>query len=189
MAVTHASTQSRNSAPKPTRRDSYHANASVRSRSTSGAMISLMVMTAANPALDRFPRKSRAGVFPQVGFSAGQLLFLPVVDRYGLGTSGEVIPQILYKLELLRRAQVKHRRRRSIHCDAPAISQTTEDDDNDNTMKRRADQLRSFFSCLAGKRKYSVVDLGSWRCVSSQVNGLRTQHSQLGTVGRFGHDR
>lgn len=58
-------------------------------------------MVTANLAFDFFPRESGSRILLQVGLSPVQLLFLPVVDRYGFGSRREIIPQILYKLELL----------------------------------------------------------------------------------------
>src|SRR5262249_19788070 len=103
-----ASTQLRNSSPKPARRRSYQAYASSMSCSASGARMSSAAMVAADPPLDLVPGQPGSRVAHQVGLAPGQLLLLPVVDR-NLGRSRcQIVPEILHQLEFLRRAQVEH---------------------------------------------------------------------------------
>ena len=83
-----------------------------------GAMINLAAMATADPAFDFFPRESGGGVLHQVGLSPFQFLFLPVMDRYGLGGRRQIIPQVLYELEFLRRTQIKDGSR----CSAASLS-------------------------------------------------------------------
>src|SRR5436190_379477 len=115
-----ASTQPRNSSPKPIRRSSYQAYASARSFSTSGARMSSAAMTTANPTFDLLPRQSSGGVVCQGSLPPGQLLLLPVVNRYRFGGGRQVIPQVFDKLKLFRRAQIKDRRADRIHLHSSA---------------------------------------------------------------------
>jgi hypothetical protein len=117
----HASTQHRNSSPKPIRRDSYHADASVRSCSTSGAMTSLAAMATANSTFDFLPREPRGRVLHQVGLSPVQFLFLPIMDRHSFRGRRKVVPQVLHELEFLCRTQIKDGGRCSVHSDTPVI--------------------------------------------------------------------
>jgi len=80
------------------------------SSSASGATTSLTAMPGAHPLLHVFPRQSRGRMLQKVRFSARKFLFLPVVNRHCIGRARKVIPQILYQLKLLRRAQFKDRR-------------------------------------------------------------------------------
>ncbi len=111
IAWIQASTQLRNSSPKPVRRSSYQAYASLRSCSVSEATINLAAIAAAHPSLDFFPGESGGRVIQEVGFATSQLLLLPIMDWDGLGSSGKVIPEILNQLKLLRRTQIKYRSR------------------------------------------------------------------------------
>src|SRR6266436_1890297 len=86
--------------------------------SASGARISSAAIAAADPAFHFFPRESGSRILQEIRLSPRQLLLLPVVDRYSIGRGGELIPQILHELELLRGAQIKDRWRRCAHADS-----------------------------------------------------------------------
>ena len=62
----------------------------------SGAMINSAVITTSDPSFDFFPSESGGGVLDKVGLSPGQLLFLPIMNWYGFGSSSKVIPQIFH---------------------------------------------------------------------------------------------
>jgi hypothetical protein len=70
----------------------YPAYAYARSCAVSDAMISSAARTTADPLFDFFPRESRGGVLHHVGFSPGQLFFLPVMNWYRFGSGGKIIP-------------------------------------------------------------------------------------------------
>jgi hypothetical protein len=75
--------------------------------SASGAMVNSVAIVALDPFLDFFARESAGWVIHQVGLSPGQLFFLPVMNWNGFGSGRKVIPQVLYKLELIQRTDVK----------------------------------------------------------------------------------
>jgi hypothetical protein len=70
-------------------------------------MINSVAIAALDPFLDFFPRDSAGRVIHQVGRSPGQLFFLPVMNWNGFGSGRKVIPQVLYKPELIQRTDVK----------------------------------------------------------------------------------
>ena len=104
-----ASTQLRNSSPRPVRRSSYQRQASVRSCSASGATTSVAVTVTTDVLFDFFPRESGGWASHQVGLSAGQLRLLPFMNRNRFGSGRKVIPQVFHELELFRRTQLEDR--------------------------------------------------------------------------------
>src|SRR5580658_6571298 len=115
MRSTHASIELRNSSPSPSRRVSYQIYASAISRSASGAKTRLTAMPGARPLLHVLPGQPRGRVFQEVRLSARKFLLLPVVNRHCLRRASKVIPEVLYQLKLLGRAEVKDRWSRVAH--------------------------------------------------------------------------
>ena len=50
-----------------------------------------------------------------IGLSPGQFFFLPFMDGYSFWRTGQVIPEVFYQLEFLRRTEVENGRFRGIH--------------------------------------------------------------------------
>jgi hypothetical protein len=71
--------------------------------------ISSATIRTSNPSLGLFPRESRRRIFHQIGFSSGQLFFLPVMHRNRVRSGRKIIPQIFHKLQFFRRRQVEYR--------------------------------------------------------------------------------
>src|SRR4029077_10823416 len=85
--------------------------------SASGATTRSAAIAATNPSLDPFPTQARRRVLHEIRLATGELLHLPVMNRHCLRARCNVVPQILYELELLRRAEIKDRSRRSAHTE------------------------------------------------------------------------
>jgi hypothetical protein len=58
----------------------------------------------ADSPFDFLPRQRGARFAHEVSLPAGEFFLLPVIKRNGIGSACEIIPQVLDKLELLRRA-------------------------------------------------------------------------------------
>src|SRR4051794_27961759 len=104
-ASIQASRQPKNSSPRPTRWPSYQPYASAMSCSASGATTRSAAIAATNPSLDLFPTQARCRVLHEIRLATGEFLHLPVMNRHCLRARCNVVPQIFYELELLRRAE------------------------------------------------------------------------------------
>src|SRR4051812_42570115 len=102
-----ASTQLRNSSPKPGRRCSYQSYASLMSCSASGTSISSAAISDSNPGFHVPPRNAREWLIDQIGLAPCELLFLPLVNRNIRWDSGEIVPEVLDQLQFFWRSQIK----------------------------------------------------------------------------------